>query len=798
MSADTKDLVNQLSKAEKAIGDLNDTTDGAKNGLDDLGKKSKETGGDLDNLSKDADKTGSSLGGMAGTAGKVAGSVLGIATAVAGAAAAFVAYAKVQAQAMRETEAMADAAGVSIAEFKAMSFALQTVGFDAEKFGDITKDTQERIGDFLSTGGGPFQDFADVMGYTKDEATKLAAEFEMLSGPQVLQEMVTRMQEGGVSAQKMSFALEGMASDTTRLIPLLENGGVKMKALNEQFNAVNVELSDDERAQFEQLAQNVDLAQTAFVNFLNNAITPFLPLISEAAIKLSEFFAATQLDADLSDILDEPATIKQIRSIEVLTQLEDRLGERRLEARGKYNKMRTGETARDALALKAFQSENAELAKLDELVKQQVKSINERNAELRKTPDVNVGTIDADTGGDASTAPVKTGVDNAKELEGLQESLQAYRDSQKTKLELLEEDKNAQLAVADKLARDDQQRADLRLEIDRQYLERKKALEDEQAPQLEKLEAQLQAEEDASLSRLQVLENERAARLAIAQTMVTDKQELKALEDEIEQSFTDKRNELVQSEEGKRAEQFSKQLSEQQEFLNNKLISEEEYQQRLDELTEQYRPQQLDSSILQEQYQAELDLLQEQLNGKLIVNEEYLKKLNALDDKYKKKDESRKKKAEFWSKSEVKTNLDAGTQILGALGSNSKKAFKIKQGLSAASAVMNTSEGVTKALADQNYAGAAVTAATGIAQLAAILSASPDGGGGNITPTSGSSSTSNTGPTFTGEPTSTTVTDITELDGSQQSTERFIIEFSDDVVDAVARKVKQSENDGRV
>jgi hypothetical protein len=112
---------------------------------------------------------------------------------------------------------------------------------------------------------------------------------------------------------------------------------------------------------------------------------------------------------------------------------------------------------------------------------------------------------------------------------------------------------------------------------------------------------------------------------------------------------------------------------------------------------------------------------------------------------------------------------------------------------------MNTSEGVTKALASQNYVGAAVTAATGIAQLAAILSASPDGGGGgNIAPISGSSPTSNTGSTFTGEPTSTTVTDITEIDGSQQSTERFIIEFSDDVVDAVARKVKQSENDGRV
>ena len=722
MNADVKDLIKGLDRAEKGIDELNKSTDDTNKELKEMSGKSKKAGNDLDNLGKDADKTGSSLGEMAGKAGKVAGSVLGIATAVAGAATAFVAYAKVQAQVMRETKAMADAAGVSVDEFKSMSFALQTVGFDAEKFGDITKDTQERIGDFLATGGGPFQDFADVMGYTKDEATALAKEFESLSGPQVLQEMVNRMEQGDISAQRMSFALEGMASDTTRLIPLLQDGGAKMKALNEQFDSINVELSEEERAQFEQLAQNVDLAQTAFVNFLNNAITPFLPLVSDAAQALADFFATAQMNTDLDDIFESPKLLETMDSVKQLEKLQIRAAERVKEAQEKQRNAMMDIGGLSDGEEESYRRQIEEAEKLNALVQARLELLNQ----VPEVTQPETGTLTTDTGGeDGAVVPT---ADNTAKLEALQ--------------------------------------------------------------------AELEAEEQASMSRLELLESEREARLAIARAMVEDKQELKALEDEIEQSYEEKRNELVATEDEKRQEQFAKKLAEQQEFLNNKLITEEEYQQRLNELTAEYRPQDLDSEVLQEQYDAELDALKEQLNNKLIANEEYLQKLNGLDDKYKKKDEDRKKKAESWTKSEVKNNLDAGTKILGALGGNSKKAFKIKQGLSAASTIMNTSEGITKALADQNYAGAAVTAATGAAQLAAILSASPDGGGGSITPpSSGGVSSSDVQPADTG--TAVSVTEISDFQETQQ-TERFVIEFSDDVVDAVARKVQQAENDGRI
>lgn len=724
MRADTKDLEKNLDKATKSIDELDKVSEKASGGIDNLGSKAKDTSGKMKPLSDEVRNSGMSLkeaGGFALTAAK------GIATvtvAVGAAATAFIAYAKVQARSIIETEAMARAAGVSVQEFQAMSFALQTVGFDAEKFGDITKDTQERIGDFLATGGGPFQDFADVMGYTKNEATALAKEFETLSGPEVLQEMVTQMEDAGVSTQKMSFALEGMASDTTRLIPLLEKGGEKMKGLQTQFDKINVPLSDEEKQQFIDLSSNVDMAQTAFVNLINNAITPFLPAIASVAQGLAEVFASAQVGQDLDRIFDNPELIKQSKTLAEIVRFEERIAKERIDVNAKIANIDPMSGFDESM----YTGDIERLAELDKIIEQRKAQIEEVNALAVETPEFEQGTLGTDTGGGGQAGSTS-----------------------------------------------------------------------DSALKLESLAAELQAEEQASLTRLELLENERAARLAIAQAMVQDKQELKALEEEIEQSYQDKVSDLVASDEEKRAEQFGKRLAEQQQFLENKLISEEEYQQRLNEITEEYRPQDLDSDVLQTKYDEELSQLQESLNNKLTSNEDYLQKLDALNKKYLKKDEDRKKQGEFWSKSEVKTNLDAGVQILGALGGNSKKAFKIKQGLSAASAVMNTSEGVTKALASQNYAGAAVTAATGAAQLAAILSAKPDGGGGTIAPASASSSGStDIGQTFTGEPTSTTITDITELTGTGQSTERFIIEFSDDVIDAVARKVKQSENDGRV
>ena len=133
---------------------------------------------------------------------------------------------------------------LSVEETQAWASATNSVGIDMEKLGDISKDTNEKLGQFLTDGTGGFEDFTTAMGLTAIEAKKAAKEFEGMAGPNILQAMVNQMEAAGVNADQVSFALEGMASDTTKLIPLLTDGGKVISKLKDDFLETSVVLSE--------------------------------------------------------------------------------------------------------------------------------------------------------------------------------------------------------------------------------------------------------------------------------------------------------------------------------------------------------------------------------------------------------------------------------------------------------------------------------------------------------------------------------------------------------------------------
>ncbi|MBB1499484.1 phage tail tape measure C-terminal domain-containing protein [Paracoccus sp. MC1862] len=118
----------------------------------------------------------------------------------------------------------------------------RTVGVEQEKLADILKDVNDRVGDFLQTGGGPMADFfenvAPRVGVTADQ-------FARLSGPEALQLYVDTLDRAGLSQQEMTFYLEAMASDATRLLPLLRNGGAEMARLGDQAADLGAVLDGD-------------------------------------------------------------------------------------------------------------------------------------------------------------------------------------------------------------------------------------------------------------------------------------------------------------------------------------------------------------------------------------------------------------------------------------------------------------------------------------------------------------------------------------------------------------------------
>jgi len=215
--------------------------------LDALEMQTKKNDGAFNKLSLAAQGVGKSLGVATRVAKTAVVSMLALKAAVTGAAFASSTYAK-------EIKNTSDLMKLSVEDTQAWASATSSVGIDLEKLGDISKDTSEKIGDFLTSGGGGFQDFADAMKLTKEEAHATAKEFQGMAGPDVLQAMVAKMQSAGVSSEQMSFALEGMASDTTALIPLLRDGGAEVERLKDAFFDTAVVLTETDIGKLEELS----------------------------------------------------------------------------------------------------------------------------------------------------------------------------------------------------------------------------------------------------------------------------------------------------------------------------------------------------------------------------------------------------------------------------------------------------------------------------------------------------------------------------------------------------------------
>ena len=236
-----------------------------------LEAKLKATDGKFKSLSTTTSNTSKAFGAFSKTGSAVSaglGATVNVAKKAAMAflavKAAMTAVTLAAAQQAKAIKNNSDLMRLSVEDTQAWSSATQTVGIDMDKLGDISKDTSEKIGQFLTMGGGGFEDFGDAMGYTKEQTLEAAKGFQGLAGPDVLQAMVKEMEAAGINADQMSFALEGMASDTTKLLPLLLDGGKAVKALKDDFYETSVVLSQTDISKLGELSTNFKMVGETF------------------------------------------------------------------------------------------------------------------------------------------------------------------------------------------------------------------------------------------------------------------------------------------------------------------------------------------------------------------------------------------------------------------------------------------------------------------------------------------------------------------------------------------------------
>lgn len=141
---------------------------------------------------------------------------------------------------IRELKNLAAASNENVKAFQQGAFVVEQYGISTEKYGDILKDVNDRVGDFVTTGGGAMIDFfeqvAPKVGITADA-------FRGLSGQQSLGLYIDSLEKANLSQEEMTFFMEAIASDSTRLLPLFKNNAAAMKQLTKEADDLGIGLS---------------------------------------------------------------------------------------------------------------------------------------------------------------------------------------------------------------------------------------------------------------------------------------------------------------------------------------------------------------------------------------------------------------------------------------------------------------------------------------------------------------------------------------------------------------------------
>lgn len=175
-----------------------------------------------------------------------------------------------------EIDKLAKLSNSSVSQFQYYSKGALTAGISIEKFADQMKDMQDRIGDFQQTGGGPLADFfeniAPLVGVTIQQ-------FQKLSGPEALQLFYNSLEKVGATKNDIKFYMEQIISDSSQLIPLLENNGKLFKEWGERAKEAGAVMSDDMVRSLVEAQKNLQIFEMQWEGLKNGLVADVIPVL---------------------------------------------------------------------------------------------------------------------------------------------------------------------------------------------------------------------------------------------------------------------------------------------------------------------------------------------------------------------------------------------------------------------------------------------------------------------------------------------------------------------------------------
>lgn len=249
-----------------------------------MSKAEREADKSSRNIKRKLNQSAKEVGdAWAGISKVLAASFAGI--SVASVTSKMIGIAKETANAAVEVKNLSALSNASTQDFQRMAHGAETVGISAEKLADIFKDVQDKAGDFAQTGGGGMADFfeniAPKVGVTVDQ-------FRRLSGPEALQLYVSSLEKANLSQQDMTFYMEAIASDSTALLPLLQDNGRAWRELGDEAQRYGVILSDEAIAAAEAYREETRKLDASMAGLRVEISEELLPVLTDMNRSLTD------------------------------------------------------------------------------------------------------------------------------------------------------------------------------------------------------------------------------------------------------------------------------------------------------------------------------------------------------------------------------------------------------------------------------------------------------------------------------------------------------------------------------
>ncbi|WP_099494830.1 phage tail protein [Stenotrophomonas maltophilia] len=240
----------------------------------DAGKAERQFSHSMDRMQAVARRAGTAIG-------------LAISSGLTSTTAAAVAWSRQVAELSVQHDRFAALSGTSSEVFQRMAAGATVVGISHEKLADILKDVQDKIGDYVQTGGGAMKDFFDNIG----KRTGVTAEqMRKLSGPDALGLYFKSLERANLSQAELTFYMEAIASDSSMLIPLLRNNSAGFRQWADAAEAAGAIIDGKTTKATDRLREMTQQADLAMMGLKVSVAEELLPTLNN----LTEFMASQQ------------------------------------------------------------------------------------------------------------------------------------------------------------------------------------------------------------------------------------------------------------------------------------------------------------------------------------------------------------------------------------------------------------------------------------------------------------------------------------------------------------------------